>query len=300
MYARRVRVISFFFGLLFFRVGIGQEIKVRGGFMEDSLLIGQDVNFYMTAVYPPELEMIFPDNGYNFSPFEYSTKRFFPTQLIDGLAYDSTVYMLQSYEIDLVQYLQLPAIILDGSDSTILFTPLDSIYFAELAPIVSDTTQLVANLKYQRVNTVFNYPLLYYILGAIIILVVILMLLFGKRIMRYFKMRRLNKEYEKFSAQLTTFIRKLKTEPTSELAEEALSMWKRYQEKLDRFPFTKLTTKEILKDKHNRELEKPLKSIDYLIYGKKTNVTIYQDFQQIEDFSQYRYLKKVAEIRHGK
>ena len=43
--------------------------------------------------------------------------------------------------------------------------------------MVSDTTELIANLEYQEVRTVFNYPLLYYILGAFIVLSIILPML---------------------------------------------------------------------------------------------------------------------------
>ena len=100
------------------------------------------------------------------------------------MAFDSTVYTVQSFEIDKVQYLQLPAIILNGSDSTVINTPLDSIFLTELAPFVSDSTSLKKNLAYQNVNTQFNYPLLYYVLGGLILLTIILLLIFGKRIIK--------------------------------------------------------------------------------------------------------------------
>jgi len=277
-----------------------QEIKVNGGFVEDSLLIGQDINFWITATYPADLEMVFPDSLYNFSPFEFSSKTFFPTKSEGSVAFDSTVYSIQSYEIDLVQYLSLPAVILDGLDSTVLPTVIDSIILTELAPIVSDTTQLIANTDYESVNTFFNFPLMYIIVGAFIFVVLLILLIFGRRILRFIKLRRLRKEYEKFSDQLSGYIHNLKSNPESGTAEQALFFWKRYQERLDKFPFTKLTTKEILAESFAGELEKPLRSIDRLVYGKRDTETIFQDFQQIEDFTQYRYNKKVEEIRDGK
>ncbi|MEP1097190.1 MAG: hypothetical protein ABJG78_18895 [Cyclobacteriaceae bacterium] len=277
-----------------------QEIKVNGGFVEDSLLIGQDINYWITATYPADLEMVFPDSLYDFSPFEFSSKTYFPTKSEGSLAFDSTVYSIQSYEIDLVQYLSLPAVILDGLDSTVLLSALDSIILTELAPIVSDTTQLIANTNYESVNTLFNFPLMYIIVGAFIFVVLLILLIFGKKIVRFIKLRKLRKEYEKFSDQLSGYIHNLKTSPEPSTAEQALFFWKRYQERLDKFPFTKLTTKEILAESFARELEKPLRSIDRLVYGKRDTETIFQDFQQIEDFTQYRYNKKVEEIRDGK
>ncbi len=299
MLGGRGRFLTILF--LIFSVHVSaQEIKVNGGFVEDSLLIGEDVNFWITASYPSDLEMVFPDSVYNFSPFEFSSKTFFPTKSIDGAAFDSTVYTIQSYEIDLVQYLSIPAIILDGLDSAVIQTPIDSILLKELAPIVSDTTTLIANTDYESVNRFFNYPLLYIILGSLAFIAIVLLLIFGKKIIRFFKLRKLRKEYENFSGQLSGYINSLKSNPESDLAEKALFFWKRYQERLDKFPFTKLTTKEILAESFAKELEKPLHSIDRLVYGKRETESIFQDFQQIEDFTQYRYNKKVEEIRDGK
>ncbi|MEP5611387.1 MAG: hypothetical protein ABJP45_04025 [Cyclobacteriaceae bacterium] len=277
-----------------------QEIKVNGGFVEDSLLIGQDINFWITATYPADQEMVFPDSLYDFSPFEFSSKTFFPTKSEGSIAFDSTVYSIQSYEVDLVQYLALPAVILDGLDSTVLLTGIDSIVLTELAPIVSDTTQLIANTNYESVNTLFNFPLMYIIIGAFIFVVLLILLIFGKRMLRFIKLRKLRKDYEKFSEQLAGYINNLKSNPESSTAEQALFFWKRYQERLDKIPFTKLTTKEILAESSAKELAKPLHSIDRLVYGKRDTETIFQDFQQIEDFTQYRYNKKVEEIRDGK
>lgn len=277
-----------------------QELEVKGGFIEDEMMLGQEVTFWMTASYPTSLEILLPDTNYNFTPFEFSRKQYFETEIIDGKAFDSAVYFLQSYEIDAFQSLQLPAIGLHQKDSLAVSTPLDSLAFVELAPVVTDTTTLLTDVKHLSVNRQFNYPLLYYILGGLAILLLIATLIFGKRILRYIKLRKLRKEYEKFSMRLTTYIRQLKQEPQPNVAEEALILWKNYQQRLDERPFATYTTRDILGLKFTKELEKPLKSIDRVIYGRKAEENLYQDFQQIEDFTQHRYSKKVAEIQDGK
>lgn len=277
-----------------------QEISVRGGFVEDSLLIGQDVNFWMTATYPPEMEMIFPDSLYSFTPYEFSDKTYFPTQIKGGLAFDSTVYTIQSYEIDRVQYLKLPAIILSKGDSMIINTPLDSITLTELAPMVSDSTKLKTNVDYQTVDREFNYPLLYYVLGGLILITIILLLIFGKQIIKWFKLRRLRIQFEQFDTVFSDYIKKLKVDPEPELAEHALVFWKNYQQRLEKLPFSVLTSKEILNYDFAGELAKPLKSIDRVVYGKRVHENVFQDFLQIENFTQHRYSKKVEEIKDGK
>lgn len=277
-----------------------QEITVKGGFVEDSLLIGQDVNFWMAATYPPELEMVFPDSLYTFTPFEFSGKTYFPTEVIGGLAYDTTVYTIQSFGIDKVQYLKLPAVILNGTDSTVIETPLDSIFLTELAPVVTDSTKLKTNLDYQAVDRQFNFPLMYYILAGLILLIIIALLIFGKRILKWMKLRRLRTQYEQFSEIFNEYIKKLKVDPEPELAEKALIFWKNYQQQLDKVPFSVMTTKEILNQDFATELNKPLKSIDRVVYGKRVQENIFQDFEQIDNFTQDRYSKKIAEIKDGK
>ena len=272
---------------------------MNGGFVEDSLVIGQEISYWISASYPPSMEMVFPDSNYTFSPFEFSDKTYFKTQLIDGLAFDSTVYRLQSFEIDPIQYLQINAIII-GADSAVFQTPRDSIFLTELAPVVTDTTQLKTNLNFQAVNTQFNYPLLYYVVGGLLVLILILLLIFGKRIIKYFKVRKLTRDYRSFSEKFGEYISHLKNDPLPDTAEKALTVWKKYQERLDKVRFSSLTTKEILSIDFASELEKPLKSIDRVVYGKRIQDNIYQDFQQIEDFSDERFQLKVAEIKHGK
>ncbi len=278
-----------------------QEISIRGGFFEDSILIGKDMNYWIATTYPLHLEMVFPDSLFDFSPFEYSSKTYFPSRLVEGnLVYDSTIYSIQSFEIDQVQYLQLPVIILNGRDSTIIDSPLDSVYLMELAPIVTDSTELKTNLKYQAVDTQFNYPLLYYILGGVCLLIIVLGIVFGKRTIKWFKLLKLRKRYEKFNELFTEHIQKLKVDPDPKLAEKTLILWKKYQERLDSLPFPILTTWEILKEDFTQELEKPLTSIDRMVYGNRIQEDVYQEFHQIEDFIQHRYAKKVEEIKNGK
>ncbi|MEO9873132.1 hypothetical protein [Ekhidna sp.] len=277
-----------------------QEISVKGGFVEDSLLIGQDISFWISSSYPTELEMIFPDSLSSFAPFEFSSKAYFPTEVQGKLAFDSTVYTIQSFEIDKVQYLKLAAVILNGTDSTIIETQLDSIFLTELAPIVSDSTKLKTNLDYQVVNTQFNYPLFYYIIGGFIVLIIVLLLIFGKRIIKWIKLRRLRSRYDQFSELFNSYVNKLKVDPDPDLAEKVLVFWKNYQQQLDKIPFSVLTTKEILLQDFAQELEKPLMAIDRVVYGKRVQENVFQDFEQLDDFTQHRYSKKVEEIKDGK
>src|SRR5690349_8535923 len=101
------RLLTFFNGLiatgvflLINVVGYSQEIKVAGGFVKDSVQIGEPVAYYLSASYPQSLTVLFPDSVFSFAPFEYSRKTFYPTVTSHGTSRDSVIYYLTTFEID--------------------------------------------------------------------------------------------------------------------------------------------------------------------------------------------------------
>ena len=301
---RNVSVNRLFIGLfLIIAIGQfqvhGQEIKIRTGFVQDSLGIGEPVQYWLSASYPAEMEVILPDSAYNFSPFEIIDREFTPTQARENMAYDSAVYTLQSFEIDLVQYLAVEAIVLEGADTVKLSSDRDSIYFRELVTEVSDSTLLKTNLAYREVEGIFNYPLWSFIGLGVFILMILTLIIFGKKIARSFRLKKLKKEYEQFSYKITLHINKLKEAPEPQIAESALTDWKKYLERLEKVPYSKYTTKEILAYENNRELKDTLKIIDRTVYGKVAQKDIFKSFQDIEDFTQHRYSMALDRIKNG-
>ncbi|MFT4834729.1 MAG: hypothetical protein ACI83W_001098 [Marinoscillum sp.] len=288
--------------LLCFSISLSaQRITLKGGFVKDSLKIGEDITFWMSVTYPEEIELTLPDTTFNFEPFEYSSKQYFEGAVLNGLVKDSAIYTLQSFEIDPVQYLSLPAFIINPKrDTTVIEMDLDSIFLQELVAQVSDTTQLKVNVDYQNVRRQFNYPLLWIIIGVLVILTIAGFLIFGKKIQRTFKLRRLRKAYIRFSEKLSNDIHLLRKDPEIALAEKVVSDWKKFLELLEDVPFSKLTTKEIMALEHTAELKDTLKSIDRSVYGKKENAELFKDFQAIEDFTQHRYQLIIDQIKNTK
>ena len=39
-----------------------QEVVLRSGFLQDSMEVGQEVDYWITARYPASLEVVFPDS----------------------------------------------------------------------------------------------------------------------------------------------------------------------------------------------------------------------------------------------
>lgn len=296
----RDRLLIFTVVMAFSVFTFGQKITVKGGFVEDSLQIGENIHFWLSAQYPENLEILLPDTNYQFSPFEYFGKSYFNSQLEVSNIRDSAVYILQSYEIDLVQYLSMPAFLISSKgDTTIIESNIDSIYFFELAPQVSDTTQLKSNLALQDVSKEVNLPVIGIILIVIGCIAAIVFLVFGKKIRRRFQLKKLQKEYIKFSERLTENIRHLKSAPSQKLAEQTLTEWKIFLERLEKKPISKLTTKEIMALEYTSELNSTLRNIDRCVYGGHVSDSIYKDFQAIEDFTQHRYSVITDQIKNS-
>ena len=296
----RDNFLLFILGLSLATSTFAQEISVKGGFVQDSVKIGEDIQYWLTASYPQALDLVLPDTLYDFTPWEFSGKRYFPSTLKGDQVFDSAVYVLQSFEIDPVQYLSLPAFLIKSENDTVTINAAtDSLFFQSLIPVQADSIQLKTNTVYQEVSALVNYPLIWIVAGALLVITIVVFFIFGKRIRRMLKLRKLKKEYIKFSEELTRQIRTLKKEPAQNTAEQALVKWKLFLEKMENRPFSKLTTKEIMALDYTNELNDTLKNIDRCIYGGISDENLYKSFQAIEDFTQHRYTVITDQIKNS-
>jgi hypothetical protein len=280
-----------------------QQVQVRGGFLGDSVMIGERTGFFLTARYPSDLHILFPDSAYDFFPFEFESKRYFPTNSQGGTSYDSIVYFLSTFEIENPQYLSMPVYLIANGDSSIYLSNEDSVNLIELVKEVPDTVSverlpLLANTAYHKVNVQFNYVLALIIAGVLLIAGVFAWIVYGTRIARYFQARRLRKKHQDFLYTYNRILQQLQQAFSSGIAEEALSHWKKYMEQLEARPYTKLTTRETLILQKNEGLGKNLKNIDHAIYGYSTHVL--DSFQYLKSVADDRFNKKLQEVKHGK
>lgn len=277
-----------------------QEISPFGKFTKDSVMIGEEVQFSLSVRYPKEWYVIFPDSTYDFEPFEYYSKEFYPTRADSTHAIDSVVYTLSTFEVDLIQKLQLPVFLLDKNDSTKIISNPDSVVLNELVRAVPDSLTLKENLTYREVDYTFNYPYLAIGMAVLIALIMIGYLVFGEAIRTKIRLYRMRKAYENFSMQFDQGLSNIrKSERNAALIEEVLVIWKRYMEKLENRPFTKYTSKEILMAGFEKDLKTVLNKIDGAIYGAIGDDEMHKNFETLEDFTLERYKAKVKEVSHG-
>lgn len=279
-----------------------QEIKITSGFVKDSVAIGEPITYYLTARYPESVMALFPDSTFTFSPFEFGDKQFFPTKTTSGISYDSAVYRLSTFEIDKKQYLSLPVYVTTARDCTAFDSERDSVFLIEQIKIPATDTVSLKNLTlksntlYERVLTQFNTFILMIVAGILLVSAIIGWIFFGKRIIRYFKIKKLEKKYQQFVQAFTKQTEEVSQTFSREKTESALSVWKKYLEQLERKPYTKLTTREIVKIEADTVLGNSLAMIDNAIYGKQTAVA--EPLKSLRTIAEERFTKKINQIRH--
>jgi hypothetical protein len=293
-------------GLLFVLHGMlfAQEVDVtiRAGFLTDSLKIGEETAYYLSAHYPSDLTVLFPDSTYAFTPFEYLRKEYFPTETTGGVSADSAVYYLTTFEVDRVQYLELPVYLVRGLDSTVMRATRDSVLITQFVVVVPDTISvqelpLRMNTAYQKVFYDVNFWLIVIIITVFVALAVITWLVFGKKIRKYFIAKRLQKNHASFLERYNQFIRQLQTTFSTPATESALTTWKKYMEQLESRPYTKLTTRETLRLIKEPAVTEHLSRIDKAIYGHDTAVV--ESLENLKRFADQQFERKLKEVQHG-
>ncbi|HET8859142.1 hypothetical protein [Marivirga sp.] len=291
--------LSLIFSLAFGIHLFGQQIQPKGQFLQDSMAIGEPIQYSLSVRYPAELQLLMPDSSFIYAPFEYTSKRYFPTKTDSLQSFDSVVYTLTSFEIDEVQKLRLPIFIIQGSDSTAVYTEIDSIFLEEQIQVVSDSLQMKTETSISKLERDFNYPYLIAFLIALGVVILLITIFFGKKIRRKWRIWRLNKRHKKFR---TSFESKLASvgEMSAEKIEKMLYTWKKHAEFISKSPYAKLTSKEINELQQDEELYENLKSVDKTIYSSKGRENATNAFHFLLNYADVILEERIKEIRDGK
>ncbi len=301
---RSVRLfISFIVGFVACTLSVAaQDLTVRAGFFKDSLVVGDQTGFYLSAEYPSTLHVLFPDSTFDFAPFEFEKKRYFSTRTTNDKSYDSTIYYLSTFEIERVQYLTLPVYKLNQQDCTIYQSPRDSIFLISLTTDLPDTVSvqnlpLKINTAYEQVAYLLNYPVLLIVVGALFVIGIITWIVFGKKIRTHFRLKKMHRVHQKFLERFTHQVEILQIGFSVPQTEATLLIWKEYMEKLENKPYTKLTTRELHNLENTESIVKNLQAIDSAIYGHNTQAV--EPLLTLKEFASSRFEIKVKEVSHG-
>lgn len=295
----RNKIIHIIVFLFHIQLVLGQSIQPKGQFLESETKIGEEVRFALSASYDKSLTLLFPDSLYRFGTFEYNSRQYFPTRTDSLYSYDSVVYNLSTFEIDSVQYLQLPVFVVTDGDSLAIFSNIDSLMLVQVVDTIPENPELLANTDLVKIDRKFNYP--YFLIGAGIVFIIGLAvaLFFGKQLSRWWKIMMMRRAHKKFTSRFFQLIRDISGNNPANTPEHVLAFWKRYLEKLEKKPISKLTTKEILVLHNNSTLKENLKTIDRSIYGGEKGSDLFSSFDYLMRFSVDVYNEKVKEIKHN-
>ncbi len=272
----------------------GQEVKPSGSFLSDSTKIGEELLYSLSVSYPEDWDVVFPDSLYDFSPFEINAKDYFFTKTEKGISFDSAVYNISTFEIDSVQYLGLPIFILQDGDSLRLAASRDSIVLNHVVTQIPDSLALLDNTVFRNVPLQFNYPYLVFGLSTFIIILIIVLLVFGKQLQRKYLLYKLKKAHGKFVLRFQGIL----SQPEYHF-EHTLLEWKKYMERLEKWPYTKLTTKEIASLNEDKFVVKALMEIDKAIYSTRAADKVEDRFSDLLSYCDQRYNSRVEQIKYG-
>jgi hypothetical protein len=276
-----------------------QDVDVTGSFLKDSIRIGETLPYSLRVTYPRDLDVIFPDSTYDFSPFEYYHREYFPTSSDSLISFDSVVYFLMTFEIDSVQYLQMPVYVKQEEDSAAIYAQPDSVILRYVIEAVPDSLNLKENTAWLHAPGLVNYPVLLIFLGILLIGAIAVIILFGKKITRWIQLYLMKRQYKKFIHHFYYQIGSLARGQAGIFPEHLLSEWKKYMEKLEKEPYTKMTSKELIQLHADQRLKDNLRSIDRYIYGNLKDRPVQENFEKLLEYSKERYELRIQEVRNG-
>ena len=243
-----------------------QKIEYRTYFVEDSVKIGDSISLVSILKYPNNIELIQPDSTFNYSSLDFIGKKTFPSIKIDNLIVDSTIYYLRTFEIDTIQNVYLEATIVNSKDSLKISSNNNSI--ALITQVNDLSLKSIENTLFSRIKSIFNSEKAAYIIAGVLSLILLSFLLFRKKIIKYFKIRRIKKLIIKFNNEFKFLSKNYsKNNHTKEL-EQLLLLWKRFMEKFTKKPYASSTTNEISVFAKDKKIIQILSASDKSIYSE--------------------------------
>ena len=285
--------------LVFYFSVHGQEVSIQGSFLKDTVKIGEEVPYSLSVLYPRSYNIIFPDSTHDYQPFEYHKREYFQTTSDSVSSFDSVIYYLSTFEIDSVQYLQLPVYIKQEDDSAAIYTAPDSINLFYIIQEMPDSVKLKENTSFFEISDKFNYPVFMIILGTLLLAALIGLMFFGKRLSRWIRILIMRRKHTRFVNKFYLKLEALRDNRAGVDPEDILGDWKKYMEKLEMEPYTKLTTKELIGLHADQRLKDNLRSIDRYIYGNIKEKPLHEHFEKLLEYSIERYDVRLKELRNG-
>ena len=253
------------------------QSTIHGHFLTDSIEIGRPFQYALMYRHRPKIDVLFPDTASHFLPYRVQKVDVFPTQTTGtgsmAISRDSAVYTLVSFETELTQLLRVPIRLINDLDCTAHWTQTDTVFLRSKLPLSrTGTTRpmaltLATETKLAPLRQQFNYSVLITSLLGISAMAALLYGLFGRIIRRQWRLYQLNRRHIRFLRNYNQFSRHINSFTASDVANQAVVMWKVYLEQLERQPYIALTTPELAERINDERVTDALREADRMIYG---------------------------------
>jgi len=269
----------------------------QGRFRRPTTRVGEPLDYELRFEHDPALEVVFPDSTAAFAPFEFVGKTFYPTRTRRGRSLDRAVYHLRTFQLDSVQTLALPVLLLRGADTLLLPTAPARVRLRRVATVRyvggGKLPALRQNLRLRTVEPVFNYP--YWLAGTALLggLLGLGAVLFHQRLRRRYRAYRLRKNHGYFLAQFARHAERFELSRSTANVERAVALWKNYLASIEENALNSFTTREIVSyfDDDN-DVRRALGTTDKVIYGNLLSeeaTEVDKAFQRLRNFAERRY-----------
>ncbi len=271
--------------------------KPKGVFLKDTIALGERVLYALSFYHPENLQVIFPDSSYDFSPYQVLSKQYFSTQSNATHSLDSALYELTLFDIFPSYSLQVPVFVLNEGDSVATFTALDSIILKEVVAQPLEKLDFASDTGSSPLPVYFNYPLMITSIIGFILIIILIWGLLGKRISKVYVMFQFRTRHQIFLNDFNRLSTRIENRENITDIEKIISIWKKQMEYLVEKPFSSFTSKEIIHTIPNQDLASALKKIDRALYGKEFSEELGQSLNTICEITIQQFEKKRALLR---
>jgi hypothetical protein len=265
--------------------------KPIGKFLADSIHLGEVVNYSVVFKHSSKEEVFFTDKSYNYQPFDFVDKIYFPTITKNGISTDSAIYQLRTFNIDTIQRFSIPVYLKTRSDSIAIYSHQDSIFLINEIKGNVANLMLKDNTKLIPMRVKVNLFQLFLQIGTVVLVSFLWWLLFGKIVksqLKIFSIYRRHIEYKKIFNRYTSTI-------TKASLVKALTHWKKYMGRLKKKSFKTMTTPEIVNEIPDENLAGALREIDKSIYGNEISDQINIALETLDNLAKRQYIQNKME-----
>ena len=276
-----------------------QKIEYKGYFIKENKTIGDTIYFISTINYPKNIEIIQPDSSNDYKTFEYIDKLIFPSLKIEDRVLDSTIYLLRTFNTDTIQSLKLSSYIINNNDSLKITSTEDDLIISNQIKKIDQSLKVKYNTILSKINKLINYKYVTYIIAIILLIIGLTYILFGKKIVIFFKIHRLKKAFKSFETKFQKQQMIYKKEKSKNEIEKLLVIWKVFMEFISNKTYLSSTTKEIEKFNSNKKIISSLKEFDKNIYSLNKNILESKDINNLFNEAKHNFNVKLKNIKNG-